>query len=363
MLDPLDDYPIHQTPVSITENGMGSNAYDRYFFNGYRADGEVFLSVALGVYPNRGIIDGALCVVVDGVQHSVFATGRLGDDRRALRIGPLTITVAEPMTSFHLVVDHPEVGLDATFAARTPPIEEPRFTNHHMPLGVFDYTRYTQFGEWTGSATVGGAGIDIGGFRGCRDRSWGQRGGRGPDAPPAVPQFFWLWTPINFDDGALHLDANENADGSRWHEGGFAAPLLAGDEPPWRQPVERMRSIDYRLGLEPGTRWVREAELVLRPWHGEPTTVELEPIGRFQMSGVGYGHPRFRHGSWVGDGVVETERLVVADVDPGAIGSFHVQQIVSATAGGRTGTGVLELLILGPHEPSGLAGLQDLAGG
>ncbi|MGI9597867.1 MAG: hypothetical protein ACR2QK_17010 [Acidimicrobiales bacterium] len=363
MLDPLDEFPIHQTPVSVTENGLGTNAYDRYFFNGYNDDGSVFFALALGVYPNRRIIDGALCVVIDGVQHSVFATGRLGTDRRRTAIGPISIEVVEPMSELKIVVDHPEVAIDATFRARTPPIEEPRFSNHHMSLGVFDYTRYTQFGHWSGSATAAGSTIDVTGSRGCRDRSWGQRGGRGPDTPPADPQFFWLWTPINFEDGGLHLDVNENSDGSRWHEGGFSAPPLTGDVDPWLQPVERMARVDHRLELEQGTRWIRAAELMFGPWRGDDFTVELTPLTRFQMSGVGYGHPRFRHGSWVGDGVVETERLVLADVDPTSPGSFHVQQVVEAQRGDDRGVGVLELMVIGPHEGLGLQQMADVAPG
>ena len=361
MLDPLDEYPIHQTPASVTQNGLGANAYDRYFFNGYNDDGSVFFAAAFGVYPNRRVVDAALCVVIEGVQHSVFASGRMGDDRRQTTVGPITVEIVEPMSTIRLVVDHGEVGIDATFAARTPPIEEPRFTNFDMALGVFDYTRYTQFGAWSGTASVDGSSIDLAGMRGCRDRSWGQRGGRGADAPPAMPQFFWLWAPINFEDGAMHLDVNENADGSRWHQGGFVAPPLASDVAPWMQPVETMAAVDYRLALEPGTRWMREAELIFEPWRADPFTVELSPLMRFQMTGVGYGHPRFRHGTWVGENVVESERVDLATIDPAGLGNFHVQHLVEARVGDRRGVGVLELLIVGPHEPNRLTELGDLA--
>lgn len=361
VLDPLDDYPIHQTPVPLTQNDLGSNAYDRYFFNGYNSDGTVFFALAFGVYPNRRIVDAAVCVMVEGIQHSVFASGRMGADRRRLAVGPISIDIAEPMSTMILTVDHPDVGLAATFSARTPPVEEPRFVNHELSIGVFDYTRYTQFGEWSGTATVAGESINLDSLRGCRDRSWGQRGGRGPDSPPVAPEFFWLWTPINFDDGALHLDVNENPDGSRWHQGGFSVPLLDGGSPPWQQPFEQMAAIDHRLQLEPGTRWVRSAELVFKPWRGDEFSVELTPLTRFQMSGIGYGHPRYRHGTWSGDDMVASEKLVTADVDPTSPGSFHVQHVVEAVVGDRRGVGVLELVAIGPYEPLGLSGLDGTA--
>lgn len=361
MLDPLDEYPIHQTPVPLTENSLGQNAYDRFFFNGYNGDGSIFFSVAFGVYPNKRIVDGALCIVIDGVQHSVFASERLGNDRSRTAVGPLTITVEQPMSRIRVVVDHPEIAIDAVFSARTPPIEEPRFVNHQLSIGVFDYTRYTQFGSWDGSATLDGQPIDLTGLQGCRDRSWGQRGGAGQTAAPTAPQFFWLWTPINFEDGALHMDSNEHGDGSRWHDGGFAAPLLSGDTEPWLQPVERMRDVEHRLVLQPGTRWLESAELDFIPWRGDPFTVRLTPIAQFQMSGVGYGHARFRHGNWVGEAIVETERTPLSEYDPKIPGNFHVQQIVRATSGDRVGIGVAELLIIGPYTPLGLNELMDVA--
>ena len=43
-------------------------------------------------YPNRGIIDGAFSLVVDGVQHSVFASGTMPLDR-ATEIGPIRVEV------------------------------------------------------------------------------------------------------------------------------------------------------------------------------------------------------------------------------------------------------------------------------
>ena len=86
MIHPLDDYPIHQTSQPLLHPATDSpNAYDRYFFNGYRIADEpvetMFFAVALGVYPNRGIMDAAFAVVRDGVQHNVRASRRAPADR------------------------------------------------------------------------------------------------------------------------------------------------------------------------------------------------------------------------------------------------------------------------------------------
>ena len=48
MLTKADDYPVHQTAEPIAHAGTDRNFYDRYFFNGYSADGSVFFGTALG---------------------------------------------------------------------------------------------------------------------------------------------------------------------------------------------------------------------------------------------------------------------------------------------------------------------------
>jgi hypothetical protein len=363
VLDPLDDFPIHQSPTSLAENPLGINAYDRYFFNGYSDDGSLFFAAALGVYPNRGVIDAAFSVVRDGHQSSVFASGRLGTDRRRTAIGPITIDIADPMRTIRVTVEHEALHAGLTFSAITPAVLEPRFTQQVPGMGPFDYTRYTQFGAWTGGITLHGEDIDVAGSVGCRDRSWGQRPVGGPSgAAPAYPQFFWLWAPINFEDGALHFDVNDHADGSRWHDAGFRVPLLEPGDKPWSDLVEPMQSVGYELSMAPGTRWAESATLTLQPWNGEAVAIELELLLRFQMKGLGYGHPEHGHGSWQGDDLVAFEIVDLGAVDPAARQNVHIQHLVRAmTSDGRSGLGVLEILAIGPHEPTGLTGIFDVA--
>jgi hypothetical protein len=80
MLIGFDDYPVHQTALPLAHAGSGSpHHYDRFWFNGFRDD--LMFGVAFCVYPNRELVDGAFSVVVDGRQHSVFASGRIGPTR------------------------------------------------------------------------------------------------------------------------------------------------------------------------------------------------------------------------------------------------------------------------------------------
>ena len=128
MLTPFDDYAIHQTPFPIAHPATGDpNQYDRYFFNGYDRAGELFFGVAMGLYPNRRTIDAAFSIVRDGVQHSVFASGRCPLDRTQTRIGPIAIEVIEPLRTNRLRIEAPDQGIvaDLIWEARTAAVEEP----------------------------------------------------------------------------------------------------------------------------------------------------------------------------------------------------------------------------------------------
>ncbi|MGH2783797.1 MAG: hypothetical protein ACRDJ1_00870, partial [Actinomycetota bacterium] len=77
-ITPFDVFAVHQTAMPVAHPGSGDrNVYDRYFFNGYSPDGDFFFAVALGVYPNRDVIDGAFSVLHGGVQRAVLASARL----------------------------------------------------------------------------------------------------------------------------------------------------------------------------------------------------------------------------------------------------------------------------------------------
>ena len=107
----------------------------------------------------------------------------------------------------------------------------------------------------------------------------------------------------------------------------------------------------------------RRARLALRRRTGEPWSIELEPLMTFRMRGLGYMHPEWGHGRWRGPEAVGGESLVLADVDPTAPDSIHIQELVRARVDGRDGVGVLEQLALGDHAPTGLSGLFDGAPG
>ena len=91
--------------------------------------------------------------------------------------------------------------------------------------------------------------------------------------------------------------------------------------------------------------------------------MRLEPVLTFQMLGLGYLHPEWGHGTWKGESAVGRGEWVLADLDPLVAAHLHVQSLCRVDQGGQRGVGVLEQLVIGPHEPSGLRQVLDGAPG
>jgi hypothetical protein len=346
-----DDLPLHQAAVGIAHAMDGHpNAYDRFWFNGY-TDTEYF-AVALGLYPNRGVIDAAFAHTDGATQRSVFAGDLLSG--RPTSVGPVRVEIVEPMRVNRIVVDAPDQGLlaELTYRSRTSAFEEARQTMHDGPRIFMDVTRATQLGTWDGWIEVAGRRVDVSGWFGTKDRSWGVRpiGEPIPGAPSSrAPQLCFVWTPINFPDGALHYMSFDDDAGHPVARTCLTVPLK-GDA----------TAATGQLELAPlaGTRRVAGATLFV-----DHTPVHLEPRVTFHMRGAGYTHPQYGHGRFHGGAFVDGEVLDVASLDPLEFPNLHVQQVVVASRHGVEGLGVLESLIIGPYSPMGLTGLVDGAPG
>jgi len=363
MLTKADDYPIHQTPEPIAYSGTDRNFYDRYFFNGYEREGDLFFAAALGVYPHLNVMDAAFCVIAGGRQYNLHASKTLHMERLDLRVGPIEIEVLEPLNVLRISVEDPDNGIaaDLTFHARFPPIEEPRFTRRIGSMTAMDYTRLTQNGCYEGYFEVNGVRHDVhrDDWWGTRDRSWGIRGVgmRDPQPNPyaTTPQFFWLWAPINFEDRGTFYHLNADAAGQPWNTMGRVVSAGSATDFP---------TVSSHLEYRTGTRWAERATLEFAARDGVQIT--LTPGINFYMKGLGYGHPKWGHGLYHGEletgfEIYDLEHLSAADPT-----HFHIQAICTAqlqTADGAQlqGKGILEQLVIGPYSPYGFSELGDLS--
>jgi hypothetical protein len=363
VLTPADDYPLHQSSRPFRDPGVDRNLYDRFFFCGYPTDGpdagNTYFAMAFGQYVGRNICDGAFSVIRNGVQYSVRGSRLLGHDRLDLQVGPVSIEIIEPLRKIRVRIDDALISGDLTFTARGPGFEEPHYRWAPGNLTVFDITRMTQNGTWQGTLSVDGESIAVNEtWRGTRDRSWGIRPvgrpepNQAPDGPP--PGFYWLWAPLNFDDMNVIFDVNENPDGSRWHHNAMVAPTDPNAsaahgthtyELDWLSGTRRAGAFSTQFTLPSGT-----------------VGIKLEPQMTFYMQGIGYTHPEWGHGYFVGPNERTSDQRVLADVDPADLANHHVQQLCRAVRDdGSVGWGLLEILVRGPHSPSGFSGWVDLA--
>lgn len=356
MLTKGDDYPIHQTAEPIAFSGTDRNFYDRYFFNGYQGDGSGFFTIAFGIYPHLNVADAHFSVVRGNVQHCIHASRLLAMERMDLSVGPIEIEVLEPLKVLRIrVALHDGIAADLTFTGRAFPVEEPRFTRRIGPRTFMDYTRMTQNGHWEGWFEIDGIRTDVGGSVGTRDRSWGVRpiGASDPQpmAPQQIPQFYWLWSPVNFDDGSLFFHVNADSEGKPWNTRAVWCPDGAG-------PNDFMETSDasMSLTLKPHMRHAASAELIVA---GEtPIQAVFTPLATFLMRGIGYGHAAWGHGGWKGNLVVEREDIDLNAITPGRPDHLHIQAVSKVTLekGGKTqvGIGILEQFIIGAYAPLGL---------
>ena len=87
---PLDEFPVHQVPLSMRYmESSDRNSYDRSYWNAQDRTGEVFLVTGLGVYPNLGVTDAYATIATPGRQVAVRMSDALGDDRRVQEVGPV----------------------------------------------------------------------------------------------------------------------------------------------------------------------------------------------------------------------------------------------------------------------------------
>lgn len=104
-------------------------------------------------------------------------------------------------------------------------------------------------------------------FGGTRDRSWGVRPrSRGRPVRPGDEDagIFWLWSPLQLDDGCLHTPISEDARGA--------------------DPRDRGRRVDHDLTWDPGYRRAKRAAFTVEHLDERGTErLELTPVGRIHM--------------------------------------------------------------------------------
>lgn len=368
----LDEYPIHQAPLSMKHLVSGDrNAYDRCIFHVFDHAGRAVLILGLGVYPNAGVIDAYATLRIGDELLAVRASDALTDDRMNLAVGPLRIRVDTPLRQITLQCDaDPEdsqgLSCDVTWTAEFPAVWEPHHVQRRGDRLMLEGRRFVQAGNVTGTIRARGEEFTLTPheWTGTRDRSWGVRPIPGEDGGRAAEEhrpegFHWLWIPVRFEDRFLVVIAQEDADGHRTlNEAVQVFPEGSG-----RHDVQLgwpHTEIRYR----PGSRHPESAVVHLTDPARKDLELGVEILNSSPLA-VGAGYPPaadWQHGTWQGRGW--TDRRVYDLSDPGAhpMAAFGVtDHSARFTLDGRIGHGIFEHGSFGRHDPSGFTDYSSVA--
>ncbi|MEC4019118.1 hypothetical protein [Streptomyces sp. H27-D2] len=369
---PLDEYPIHQAPLSMRHVVTGDrNAYDRCIFQVFDHAGRALLIVGLGVYPNTGVIDAYATLRLGERIIAVRASDALGDDRMNLGVGPLRITVDEPLKRISLHCDadpgDPDgLSYDLQWAADFPAVWEPHHVQRRGDRLMLEGRRFVQAGGCTGVIRVDGAELPVtaGEWTATRDRSWGVRpipgeeGGRA-DEEHRPEGFHWIWCPVRFDDRFMMVVVQEDADGFR----NLSDALLVhpeGSGLPDTQLGWPQTDISYRSG----TRHPERAVVHLTDSARKPFELTAEILTSSPLA-VGAGYPPaedWQHGTWRGRGWTDRRGYDLSDPAAHPMAAYGViDHSARFTLDGQVGYGIFEHGSFGRHDPSGFTGYASTA--
>lgn len=153
-LSPLDEYPIHQAPISMRHVVTSDrNFYDRSYFNLHASDDRLFVIFGMGQYANLGVQD-AYVLAADAETHRVVRASRaLGLDRMDTSVGPMRIDVIEGLRKVRFVCDpHDADGTplaiccDVTWEGTVPACDD--LGRATLDLTIEDSTRTVTAATW-----------------------------------------------------------------------------------------------------------------------------------------------------------------------------------------------------------------------
>ena len=412
MITEFDEYAIHQSPTPVNNPFMtDENAYERFWFGGFSCRGDYYFGAALGVYPNRNVMDAHFSIAVGGKQHSFHASRRAPENRSENKVGPLEIDVVTPMRVIRIAIAPNGTGIecDVTFTACSVPLEEPRSQMKVFNKVIMDTGRFSQYGSWRGWIVADGKKHHIGEeCLGLRDRSWGirpvgERASRGikslvenpkldglrtaagkklstalfkPQGQKggvlqscsdmmglsgmmigAEPGVYWVWNLNMFDDVMTHFGTFETQTGEPFQLSGTLVPRYQNveDIPAHsNEGITHFTDVSHEIHWKKGTRYPHSAEITMRGENGEQHEIVVsDPMLRFHMSALGYEHPEWTHGCWKGEEVIEGESWDTDELDPLLRNTVHTHQICKIRMGRREGIGLFESVVMGAHKPSG----------
>lgn len=200
----------------------------------------------------------------------------VGDDPNNDTVGPVTITVLEPLRVIRLAVDAPQAGVvvDLTFTARFPAVTtDPHVVRNAEGTVVTDYMNFFQSGRYDGTVALDGVVQNVVGRAGFRDRGWGLRKHEGSPRRGFVAALF-----CELPDAALYLILYETASGQRVFTNGWWIDQSG--------VADTVESAEHDLHLKDSL--VIGGHYDIRFASGARREVDVEVVTRNYLVGIGY---------------------------------------------------------------------------
>ncbi|MCC6382657.1 MAG: hypothetical protein IT304_09100 [Dehalococcoidia bacterium] len=346
MLSEMDDYFVHQTPDTFDHVATSDPRFqDRNYFNIHARDSfDTLLCMGLGNFPNTNVMDGYVILVHRGDQYMFRPSRELKHDRHRLEVGPFKMTIVEPWKNWRLALqpgDH-KFAFDVTFTPRTEPYEHrtPIYKRVHGAT-IWHQIHVQQSCNYNGWIEVAGERVDVRGWWGTRDRSWGVRGpirGAQPWAGFGGGAWKYLWMSAQFDDCAVHTWSTKMADGTAIHTGGAVVYTDGRVSAPFVQWDEELIAGDGDVPAAAVSTFVDSEGKVVRLEARRQT--ELFWAGQAMRDGEGFGFYR-------GEQYIEHDHWTAAEL----ASKFPVpprfgDSLCTFTWEGRRGCGVYESAVL-----------------
>ena len=317
-LSALDDLPVHQTTAPVPEPATSDPHFnDGYYFAAYAPGAHLFAGVRS--HPNTNVLDGYGGAVRDGEQRGVRASRALRPEPFPLAVGPLEVTVLEPMRRQRVTLaENPSgVAFDLELTAVAPPFAEAVHLQYRHGRVHNHVLRYTQVCRAQGHATIDGRRHAVDAWHAARDHSWGLRATMGPHVPArgigpgsdADRRALRLWVPFEVDGHSGFFHTHEDAAGETLD---FEGRIDRADG-----TSVALVGVRHALRYDPGGERLRDGELTLTDADGATWSyrfaVACDPA---HPQGFGYargwsdgGQP----GVYRGAQIQESERFAVAD--------------------------------------------------
>jgi len=363
----LDDYPWHQTAAPMPLPATSDSHFNDGYYWGFFSHGH-FCYFGMRLYPNTNVMDGFAGGVFAGEQRTVRASRALRPDVHVLEVGPLRLTILEPMRRQRLeLIENPSgVEFDVTITGTSPAFFESPDIHYRRGRLINHVLRYTQLGRADGTLTVDGETEPIERWYSDRDHSWGIRSSMGPQIPirgtepsRGDPRAIRMWLPFELDDHCAMFSLHEDSDGNRID---FDGRIY------WRDGRDvHLADARHSFRYLEGTRRLVGGELTLVTEGGEEHDYELQVVGDpWSAQGLGYvrgWQDGATPGSWRGESYLESDRFVVND--PAEIaGPPHVPverrlgaceyPIEVRDSKGQSGIAQFEHMVYRPYRPYGL---------